>query len=67
MDMFSPEYFVRMQFHLNDTLKPLLIGESSIPISVSEDYIKFDGKVVETTHFENIKEDHSITSVRSSG
>lgn len=61
MDMFSPEYFVRMNFHINDTLKPLLIGESSIPISVSENYIKFDGKVQDTTHFENIKVDHSIT------
>ena len=72
MDMFSPEYFVRMDFHLNNTLKPLLIGELSIPISVSENSIKFDGRVEDTTHFENIKVDHSITcdnslSIESNG
>ena len=59
-DNFSTERFPRIEKELSNFLQPLKIGLSSLPISVSEDYIKLDSKVQGTTHFENIKVDHSI-------
>ena len=57
-DNFSTERFPRIEKELSNFLQPLKIGLSSLPISVSEDYIKLDSKVQGTTHFENIKVDH---------
>ena len=47
---------------IDEYLKTVKVGDEASTLSLSKDKIKIDGKVVDSTNFENIKVDHAITS-----
>ena len=53
---------IKTQRALDDELRTIKVDEDSTPISVSKDKVKIDGKIVDTTHFDNIEFEGTVSS-----
>lgn len=53
---------IKTQRALDDELRTIKVDEDSTPISVSKDKVKIDGKIVDTTHFDNIEIEGTVSS-----